>query len=246
MKNTSVLLLLLFLSAFAKAQTTDPQLLVNIQKASQVEIDAYNISDLEIGMLVYNTDENRIYEYTNTGFLEILTAGNIYTGSFIISAAGTTTITGIPFQPSQITFVAHANVGSTNINGGNGQDNGTENNDFGLNNSYGTMNGFVNNVTGSLVQQVIYVGGSGNSINDISRYASSTKCIGLRYGDQNGNDLGRISGSFGAFTADGFTLNITYDLGTVTGNLTNAATRDDVRPTDILAESVLVMYTAYK
>ena len=101
-----ITILLVFVYAFAKAQTTDPAYLVNIQKASQLEIDAYDPADLEIGMLVYNTDENRIFEYTNNGFLELLTEKNIYTGWFIISGEGVVTVSDIPFTPSQVTFSA--------------------------------------------------------------------------------------------------------------------------------------------
>ena len=240
MKHTVSLFLILFITAFAKAQTTDPQLLVNIQKASQTEIDNYDIGELEIGMLVYNTDENRIFEYTNNGFLEILTSGNIYTGSFIISAEGTTTVTGIPFTPSQVTFVANANIESLDID----SDNGTGNNDRGIDNSFGTMNGFARNIDGTLVQQVMYTGGHGNSINDISRYASSTNCIGVRYGDQNGSSLGKIEGALSTFTADGFSITVNYTDGVITVN--NGNTLVDVQPTDVNNEALLVLYTAYK
>uniref|UniRef100_UPI000AF44684 hypothetical protein n=1 Tax=Lacinutrix algicola TaxID=342954 RepID=UPI000AF44684 len=164
----------------------------------------------------------------------------VYTGTFIISAEGTTTISGIPFQPSQVTFVANANVESLNID----SDNGTGDNDRGINNSHGTMNGFVRNIGGTLAQQVMYTGGHGNSINDISRYASSSNCIGVRYGDQNGSSLGKIEGAFDAFTTDGFTISVNYTNGTITSNSTNPLA--DVQPTDINNEALLVIFTAYK
>lgn len=230
----------LFVTAFAKAQTTDPLSLVNIQKASQAEIDAYDPALLEIGMLVYNTDENRVYEYTDQGFLEILTSGNVYTGSFIITAEGVVTVTGIPFEPSQVTFVANANVESLDID----SDNGVGNNERGIENSFGTMNGFARNTDGTLVQQSMFSGGHGNSINDISRYASSSNCIGVRYGDQNGSSLGKIEGAFNGFTADGFTITVNYTDGVITVNSTNALI--DVQPTDINNEALLVLFTAYK
>ena len=69
------------------AQTTNPDLLVTIQKASQPEVDSYNTADLELGLLVYNTDENRIYEYTNQGWLKLLTASNIHVDAFEIRSA---------------------------------------------------------------------------------------------------------------------------------------------------------------
>ena len=163
-----------------------------------------------------------------------------YTGFFIISAEGITTISGIPFTPSQVTFVAHANIESLNID----TDSGTGNNDRGINNSHGTMNGFVNNVGATLVQQVIFIGAHGNSINDISRYASSGNCIGVRYGDQNGSSLGKIEGAFNGFTADGFTINVNYTNGIITVNNTNPLI--DVQPGDINNEALLVLYTAYE
>ena len=146
-----------------------------------------------------------------------------YTTAFIINASGAKIITGIPFQPSQITFVAHANIESLNIDA----DNGVGDNNSGINNSYGSMNGFVRNDGATNTQQVIYVGGSGNSINDISRYASSTNCIGVRYGNQNGNSLGRITASLTTFDANGFTLNVNRTAGAQTENL-------------------VVLFTAYK
>ena len=102
----------------------------------------------------------------------------VYTGVFVIerTAAGANaaddtfpiSITGIPFQPSQVTFVAHANVASK-ISEDDSADN--ENN---INNSFGTMNGFANASTDPIVQQVIYFGGSGASINSIGWFSSST------------------------------------------------------------------------
>lgn len=164
----------------------------------------------------------------------------VYTGTFIISAEGTVTVTGIPFEPSQVTFVANANVESLNID----SDSATGNNDRGIDNSFGTMNGFARNIAGTLVQQVMYTGGHGNSINDISRYASSSNCIGVRYGDQNGSSLGKIEAAFGAFTADGFTLNAEYTDGVITVNDGNALI--DVQPDDVNNEALLVIFTAYK
>lgn len=240
MKTKVALLLIVIISAFAKAQTTDPALLVTVQRASQAEIDAYNPGDLSSGMLVYNTDKQRIYEYANGSFLELLTGGNVYTGFFIISAEGTTTIADIPFRPSQVTFVANANVESLNID----SDNATGNNDRGIANSFGTMNGFARNNGTSITQQTTYSGGHGNSINDISRYASDKNCIGVRYGDQNGSSLGKIEGALTSFTADGFVINVNYTDGVITVNNGNPLL--DVQPGDINGEALLVLYTAYK
>ncbi|WP_348661215.1 hypothetical protein [uncultured Olleya sp.] len=138
-----------------------------------------------------------------------------YIGHFIISATGNQTITGLPFQPSQISFQAYPNVESENINA----DNGLGNNNNGFNNSFGSMTGYVRGTT----QQVIYVGGSGSSINDISRYASSSHCIGIRYSNNNGDNLGLTSASFVSFNPTGFTVNV-----------------------DNRTENILVIFTAYE
>ena len=143
----------------------------------------------------------------------------VYVGVFQITGTGNKVITGLPFKPSQITFVANANVEDFNLD----SDNGIKDNDTTIANSFGTMNGFARNNNGTNVQQVIYVGGSGNSINDISRFASNSNCIGLRYSNQNGLSLGNTIGEIGTFDTSGFTINVTS-----------------------FAENVLVMYTAYK
>ncbi|WP_405210951.1 hypothetical protein [Dokdonia sp. Asnod2-E02] len=163
-----------------------------------------------------------------------------YTGFFIIDNSTLTTtgtysqsISGIPFEPSQVTFKAHPNIGSFNIN----DDNALGANNTGLlENTFGAMNGFAR--AGSpIAQAVIFSGGSGSSINNISRYANDTQCIGLRYTNNNGNNLGVISASLTSFTAAGFNLNVTYTIGTIGGT----AFSDD-----ILDESVIVLFTAYE
>lgn len=198
--------------------------------------DRNAITGVQEGTLIYDTDTNRVYEYTNTGWEEMLTTGNIYVGAFQITAAGTVNVTGIPFQPSSVTFVAHANVEDFNLN----SDNGTVNNDRGIRNSFGTMNGFARQNSGTITQQVIYIGAHANSINDIARFASNTHAIGLRYGDQNGFFLGSITGSVASFNTDGFSINVTY----TNGAITNAG--QNVFPGDINNEGIIVLYTAYR
>jgi len=219
MKNHIIYLIACIVCGISYSQTTNPQLLVNVQNASQAEMDAYNPAELEEGMLVYNTDVNRIFEYTDTGWLEILTAGKVYTGSFIISATGAQSITGLPFQPTQIIFSAHANVEAFGLD----NDNGVGDNNGGIANSFGSMNGFARDDSGTTVQGVIYVGGSGNSINDISRFSSNTNCIGIRYGNQNGDAVGRTIASLSSFDANGFTIN-----------------------TSQRSDNILVFFTAYR
>jgi len=219
MKFIYTIFLLITGIGLVQSQTDNPNLLINVHKASQSEIDAYDIADLKIGMLVYNTDENRIYQYTNAGFLEILTGQSTYVGLFTITATGNQTITGLPFKPSSITMVAHANVETLNID----SDNGVGNNSNTIANAFGTMNGFARQDGQSITQQVIYNGGNGTSINDISRYASSSQCVGLRYSNQNGDSLGKTTANLTAFTADGFTINVTEN-----------------------ADNVVVLFTAYR
>jgi hypothetical protein len=195
--------------------------------------------------IAFSTDEKIFYYYDGTKWVALKTSPSVYVGSFIINAPGgststsfTTQVTGIPFQPSQVTFTAYANIESFGLN----NDNQTNNNDQGIANSFGSMRGFARDDNSTITQNVIYLGGSGNSINDISRYSSNSQCIGIRYGNQNGDNLGVLSGVINSFdfntttSTGGFTFNISYTIGT-TGN----SNRND----DILNESLVVFYTAY-
>jgi hypothetical protein len=158
-------------------------------------------------LMIFNTTTNR-FEY-NSGtpgaplWSYINPDSSVYMGKFIITATGNQTISGLPFSPSSIKFSAHANVESYNINA----DNGVGNNNNTFENAFGTMMGYATNYSG-ISQQVIYVGGSGSSINDISRYASSSQAIGIRYSNNNGNNLGLTAASVTSFNADGFTINV--------------------------------------
>lgn len=127
----------------------------------------------------------------------------VYVGTFRITVAGTVTITGVPFQPSSITFTAYANVENYDID----TDNGVGNNNTGIANAYGNMRGFARDDSGTTNEQVIYNGGHGNSINDISRYASSSHSIGLRYSNQNGDKIGLTTATVTSFNSNGFTMN---------------------------------------
>lgn len=172
------------------------------------------------GAMAYATDEDNLYIFDGSNWTAMVrqSALNVYSGTIIVSSTGNITVSGLPFEPRNITFVAHANVETPNLN----SDNAVGNNNSGLANSFGTSNGFARNDGGTIVQQNIYIGGSGNSINDISRFASSSHCVGIRYGNQNGNNLGETTVSLIAFNPDGFTLN-----------------------TDSFADGLVVIYTAY-
>ncbi|CAL2079381.1 conserved protein of unknown function [Tenacibaculum sp. 190524A02b] len=231
------IIIILFFNLIAKAQV-DEMSLMGVAKATTTELN--NISSPEIGSLAFDTVKDRLVEYTSSGWREMLTDQNVYVSFFIINAPGGTTATSfnhienmLPFQPSQITFKAHANIEAFNINsaGSAGLNTAT------LQNAFGTTHGFARQDTSSITQATIYIGGSGSSINSISRYSSNTQCIGLRYGNQNAQNLGTITASLSTFDSNGFTLNVSYGLGS-SGN-TN-------RDNDILNESLVVLYTAYK
>jgi len=170
--------------------------------------------------------QTKIYDGSN--WVTVGAVPSVYTGVFVIERTIpiTKNITGIPFQPSQVTFVAHANVDEIVSEG---LSSGTND----ITNSFGTMNGFANASTGTIEQQVIYLGGSGASINRIGYFSSPSHCIGVRYGNQNAENLGIIKGALTSFTTDGFNINVTYN---VSGN------GDD----DFRDEKLVVLYTAYK
>jgi len=174
--------------------------------------------------------QTKIYDGSNWNTVGAVPS--VYTGVFVIERTTpiTKNITGIPFQPSQVTFVAHANVDVINT-GVNGAISSSSTDD--IRNSFGTMNGFANASTGTIEQQVIYLGGSGASINRIGYFSSPSHCIGVRYGNQNAENLGIIKGALTSFTTDGFDIEVTYNASAIDP----AAFRD---------EKLVVLYTAYK
>lgn len=211
----TIALVFSFIKSIGQAPTADD--LVGIHNVSTTEMNG--ISNPIEGSIVFNTTTNSIHFYSNSNWVEIPNVANSYVGAFQISSLGNQTITGIPFEPSSLTFSAYANVESFNLN----SDNAVGNNNGGIANAFGSMNGFARNDGGAISEQVIYVGGSGNSINDISRYASNSHSIGLRYSNQNGNNLGITSATVTSFNSDGFTLN-----------------------TDSFADGVVVIYQAFR
>lgn len=183
------------------------------------------------GLLVFNTTTNSfefnsgpsgtpIWNPINSNDTVSADAGNIlqsggdsgayigattYIGKFIVSATGVQIISGLPFEPSSIKFSAYANVENYDLN----IDNGIGNNNNSFQNTFGSMQGYATNYGGVIEQQVIFNGGNGNSINDISRYASSSNAIGIRYTNQNGDNQGLTAASITSFNTDGFTLDVT-------------------------------------
>ena len=205
MMKTHFLYISLFLFTCICSAQIEAGLLLGLTKATTTEMN--NITGMEEGQVIYNTDTKSIHYFNGTNWINQNTGTDnlpkTYTGTFRITATGNITITGVPFQPSSVTFTAYANVEDFNLD----TDNGTRNNERGLPNAYGNMRGFARNDSGTIIEQVIYNGGSGNSINDISRYASSSHSIGLRYSNQNGDKLGLTTASLTRFNTDGFTLN---------------------------------------
>jgi len=212
-----LLLCFLFSSVILQAQL-DELSVFGLPTGTAAEITA--IAAAAEGAMAYANDENRIYLFDGTTWNVLVRQSdpNVYSGAFIISATGAITVTGLPFQPRNITFTAHANVESLNLN----SDNGIRNNESGIANAFASANGFARDDAGTTVQQTIAIGAHGNSINDISRYASSAHCIGMRYGNQNGNLLGITSAEMTSFNPDGFTVNV-----------------------DSFADGLVVLFTAY-
>ncbi|WP_111709247.1 hypothetical protein [Lutibacter citreus] len=222
MKKYILIFFFIFNSLIVFSQL-DEYSVMGIPLGSTTEINS--VTPLEEGALVYNTDTKKMMVYNGTNWVSNEGGQSVYTGSFTVSNNSSISVSGLGFKPSQITFVAHANVEVFGTDGNNG----SGNNNAGFNNSFGTMNGFINGTK----QGVIFVGGNGNSINDISRYSSSSYCIGLRYGDQDGNKLGVIRGKLGVLTNDGFTIIPDYEKGSANWG-------------QFQKEKVLVFYTAYK
>ncbi len=235
MRNTFFAIILL-LAAGTQAQvgigTTSPDesAVLDVSSNSQgvllpklTDAERDGILNPQNGLIIFNTTTNTLQYNAGTkaspSWESVASTPRHYVGKFIINATGNMTVTGIPFQPSMIKFTAYANVESYDLD----SDNGVGNNNAGIPNAYGYMTGFatLNGVT--IEEQVIYGGGSGNSINDISRYASSSHCIGLRYSDQNGNNLGLTTATLITFTSDGFTINV-----------------------DSLADNVVVIFEAFR
>lgn len=211
-----ILYSIIFLTGVIANAQLESGLLFGLTNATTADINA--TTDAAKGSLVFNTDTNQVYVFDGTSWNQ-MGQKTTYTGTFRISGSGTLSVSGIPFQPTSVSFVAYANVEDFNLD----SDNGTRNNETGLPNAYGSMKGFARDDNGSITEQVIFNGGSGNSINDISRYASDSHSIGVRYANQNGDKLGLTTATVTAFTSTGFTLN-----------------------TDNYADGVVVIYEAHR
>lgn len=245
----NILLIICFaIIIVAKGQSPESGYLVKIHDATSGHIDT--MSGAEGGHLIYNTDSNSLYFYNGTDWIsaeeddknelvedlvvradstfiyqdngDVVAAENdrrVYMGQFLINAKGKMTINKLPFKPNLVEFTAFNNVDAFTLDA----DNGVGNNDRGIDNSFGYMKGYAQLDGKKIRQQVIGGGGHGNSINDISRYASIDFCIGLRYADQNGTKIGLTTAEMLSFDKGSFTINV----------------KD-------LDDNVVVMYTAYR
>lgn len=186
-----------------------------------------------------------------TQWIKIETGSPAYTGSFKIIAPGSSNavsqnfnqvIADLPFLPTQITFVAYTNIEDFPTDDSN-QEAPASNS---IQNTAGNMNGFVrNNGTAGFLQNVIFIATHGNSMNNISRYSSSAHCLGLRYSNNNGENLGVINAELISFDTNasnfGFTLNVNYYRGT-----SDTFANSSPFINDIYEENLIVLFTAYK
>lgn len=178
-----------------------------------------------VSTMVYNDGVGGLkpagfYYWSGTNWLQLIKPEKqVYMGKFIINTSGSQSISGLPFKPKRIEFVAYANVDSYNLNA----DNGSSNNDNTKEGYFGFMAGYADQSGGAVVQQIIQGGGSSNSINDVSRYASNSHCIGIRYANRNAGKLGLTTASLTSFNSDGFTFNV-----------------------DNYYDAIVVLYTAYR
>jgi len=228
----SILLILLLAPLSLMAQTPEAVELVRIQEALTTS-DMNGITGVERGALIFNVEKGALFYYDGSKWIntqEVSSSGTITIPANPVSGGNLSnpnatvanqnfTVTGLPFRPSRVEFVAYANVDAVNLNA----DNQVGNNNNTLQNSFGYMTGFAQNSNGTITQQVISGGGNGNSINDISRFASNSHCIGIRYGNQNGDQVGLLTASMVSFNSDGFTI--------------SSNRRDD---------ALVIIYTAYK
>lgn len=227
--------LALIISGFTQlhGQTPEAEYLVNIHRATTTEMNSITTPDS--GSLVYNSDSLALYAFDGTLWQKVdladstdevldsaqinadsshfyigedkISAENaprVFMGTFKITSTGDTSITGLPFKPSLIKFTAYANVDEDTLNADNQVGNNTNTKD----NSFNFMTGYAQNNGGTIEQQVICGGGNGTSINDISRFASPSMCIGIRYGNQNGDNVGETFASLKTFDTNGFTINV--------------------------------------
>jgi hypothetical protein len=216
-------LLSLLAAGYANSQFNDSaqiQVIENTRSANEGDLYLDTVrKDFRIGLthgkLGKLTDNQKLKLDTVTNVIslengdsvnlnKVITGPRFYGGKFLITGAGSVSITGLPFRPTSLLFTAYANIETDSIN----SDNGVGDNTNTIVNSFNYMRGFARNDNSTITEQVICGGGNGTSINDISRYSSPNHSIGIRYANQNGNNIGITSGTITSFDATGFTINI--------------------------------------
>lgn len=167
------------------------------------------------GLMVYNNGPNHEHGFYQWNGQRWLFAANddqiatysayrrVHMGYLPINSSGTLSVSDIPFEPDVVRFIAYANVESDNIDAAGANTNNQEN-------YAGGCMGFALNIEGTPMQQTIHSGGSGRSINTVSRYSSNQHCIGIRYANQNGTLFGLTTARLLNFTSNGFVLNVDH------------------------------------
>jgi len=227
MKKLLLITFLSLISISAYAQVgignTTPQAALDISSAnSGILIPRVALTSISDAMTVTNPDtggapitgtlvfNNGAAALTEAGFYHwngmrwnklIDDTPNVFFGKAIINSTGNLAITGLPFRPKRVTFTAHANIESYTIDGIGSSANNKDN-------AFGYMKGYAYENGATIEQQVINGGGSGESINNISRYASPIHCIGMRYANKDAGKIGLTTARVTAFNANGFILNV--------------------------------------
>lgn len=149
-----------------------------------------------------NTNDVLTFDGTSWGPAPGVEYNNrVYVGHFIVTGSGTKTISGLPFQPNQVQFHVTFPVYSANV-----EEAGPANQNSDKNSS-GHAFGYVRD-DGAITQQASASIGTGNSINAVRYSSSSSHCVFISPGDQNGNEMAQISISFSSWNSDGFDLDV--------------------------------------
>ena len=103
--KTLLLIITISLPTILFGQVPNAQSLLGLHTVTSAEKNA--ITGATAGMMLYDTDEESVYVYTTSfGWQKLQNGPSTYTGSFIISAAGAQTISGIPFKPSGLNVLS--------------------------------------------------------------------------------------------------------------------------------------------
>ncbi|PRP67971.1 hypothetical protein [Nonlabens agnitus] len=210
--------------AFLDVASTDAGVLLPritlTNRTSAAPVTNPNGGSLVDGTMVWNTGLGALqpagFYYWQNGQWNQLLADNeqqVYFGKMIIDAAGSKTITGIPFRPKSIEFTAYNKVSAYNVKYRSGNNNSND-----LRMAAGYSTGYATLVGGNIQQQAIAEGHNGSSINNIGAYSASDRCIAAYYVNNNGLPIGTTNGSITeagvteaeltSFDVNGFSLNV--------------------------------------